>query len=202
MAMTKVEKASKAWLIKKLSREGYPTYARIFQDFDLNLTEDPTVVGFMDPRTGNITVNKGLDEDQVSVIIRHEILHNFLKHEKRLLNHLAEKTGLDPNALDDMNLKELRSALYSDDTFNIAADYEISNRGYTESDKRVARAIKLNGQLLTGLVTEDKHPDWVDLSVEQMYDKLKDDPERNTINGMLIDPTTFVDPMTGVTYGI
>ena len=156
----------------------------------------------MDPRTGNITVNKGLDEDQVSVIIRHEILHNFLKHEKRLLNHLAEKTGLDPNALDDMNLKELRSALYSDDTFNIAADYEISNRGYTESDKRVARAIKLNGQLLTGLVTEDKHPDWVDLSVEQMYDKLKADPERNTINGLLMDPTTFVDPMTGVTYGI
>ena len=58
---------------------------------------------------------------------------------------------------------------------NIAGDYEISNRGYTEQDKRIARSIMLNGKVLSGLVTEDQHPDWVDLSFEEMYDRLASD---------------------------
>lgn len=58
------------------------------------------------------------------------------------------------------------------ETSNIAGDYEISNRGYTDADKATVRAIMLNGQILQGLVTEDQHPDWVNLSLEEMYDKL------------------------------
>lgn len=176
MAMTKEEKQTKEYIWQKLSEDGYPTYAQIFWDLDLHLTAAPRVVGFMEPKSGTITINRNLDENQFSVIIRHEILHNYLKHEVRLLNHLADLQGLTDDDLQDMNLDELKDELkqqlYSDDTFNIAADYEISNKGYTEEDKDVARAILLNGETLQGLVTEDEHPEWVDWSVEDMYDAL------------------------------
>ena len=58
------------------------------------------------------------------------------------------------------------------DLSNIAADFEISNRGYTDADKRNVRKIKLGDQILRGLVTEDEYPDWEDKTYEEMYDEL------------------------------
>ena len=55
---------------------------------------------------------------------------------------------------------------------NIAADYEISNRGYTEKDKDIARSIILKDQILRGLVTEDEHADWVNKTFEEMLAEL------------------------------
>ena len=182
MSMTREERETKAYIQNKLAKQGYPTYASILGDFDLNLTRDPYTVGFMEPNKGRIVLNRGLDENQVSVIIRHEILHQFLEHERRLLKHLADKHNLDFDKVDDNSLNDLKRKLYSDDLFNIAADYEISNRGYTEDDKDDIRNILLNGQVLSGLVTEDEHPDWVDLSVEEMYDKLKEDKQNQSQN--------------------
>ena len=107
-----------------------------------------------------------------------------------------------------MNNK-LKRILYKDDTFNYAADYEISNRGYTTRDKENIRNIELNGRILSGLVTEDDHPDWVNLSVEEMYDKLieerkqaQEEALKTPINGFLQDDTTFIDPITGRVYGV
>ena len=175
MSMTKEEYVTKQYIQSKLAKQGYPTYARILGDFDLNLTNDPLTVGFMEPGKGRIVLNRGLDEDQVSVIIRHEILHQYLEHEKRLLKKLAKEHNLDYDKLDNNSLMSLRRKLYSNKQFNIAGDYEISNRGYTDKDKDDVRNILLNGQVLTGLVTEDKHPDWVDLSIEEMFDKLREE---------------------------
>lgn len=187
MAMTREEKMTKDYIWRKLSEEGYPTYANIFWNLDLHLTAAPRVVGYMEPTTGTITINRNLDEDQFSVIIRHEILHNYLKHEKRLLDYLAELRGLDPDDLTELDIDELKQELYKNDTFNVAADYEISNRGYTEEDKQTVRQILLNGQELKGLVTEDDHPEWVDWSVEDMYDALikeKKEAEQEAKNDM------------------
>ena len=180
MSMTREERDTKEYIQNKLAKQGYPTYASILGDFDLNLTRDPNTVGFMEPGKGRIVLNRGLDENQVSVIIRHEILHQFLEHERRLLKHLADEHNLDFDKVDDNSLNDLKRKLYSDDLFNVAADYEISNRGYTEDDKEDIRNILLNGQILTGLVTEDDHPDWVDLSVEEMYDKLREDRQNQS----------------------
>lgn len=180
MSMTREERDTKEYIQNKLAKQGYPTYASILGDFDLNLTRDPNTVGFMEPGKGRIVLNRGLDENQVSVIIRHEILHQFLEHERRLLKHLADEHNLDFDKVDDNSLNDLKRKLYSDDLFNVAADYEISNRGYTEDDKEDIRNILLNGQILTGLVTEDEHPDWVDLSVEEMYDKLREDRQNRS----------------------
>lgn len=205
MSMTREERIAKNEILNILARSGYPTYASILDDFDINLTKDPGVVGYMEPNKGKIVLNRGLDLDQVSTIVRHEILHQYLEHEKRLLTKLAKNKNLDFDDIDDLSLKELKQELYSNKDFNIAADYEISNRGYTDKDKDIIRSIKLNGQILTGLVTEDEHPDWVDMSVEDMYDELKklrkqdsqmdvdNEEEEVIIVGEFIDETSFVD---------
>ena len=172
MGMTREEKVTKDYIQTMLAKQGYVTYANIFSNFDLNLTNNPNVVGFMEPSKGRIVVNRNLQANQVSVIIRHEILHFFLEHEQRLVNKLAKKLGFDPDNLSLDQLENIKRELYKNKTFNIAGDYEISNRGYTDEDKEQVRNIELNGQILSGLVTEDKHPDWVDWTLEDMYDAL------------------------------
>ena len=178
MGMTVEERIAKRSIINILRTSGYPTYANIFKEFDLNLTSDPNTIGFMEPGKGRIVINRFLDERQVSVVIRHEILHHYLDHEQRLLRKLAADTGLDFDTLDDLSIQDLKKKLYANDTFNIAADFEISNRGYTEADKANTRNLNLNGNIVSGLVTEDHNPDWVDLSVEEMYEILNNEREQ------------------------
>lgn len=151
--MTKRERLAKSQVMNILGKQGYATYARLLQLFDLHLTKDPDVIAYMIPNKAIIVINEGLDIEQVSTVVRHEILHEYLSHQLRMERHL--------NGKPENHLQA-----------NIAGDYEISNRGYTEQDKRIARSIVLNGKVLSGLVTEDQHPDWVDLSYEEMYDRL------------------------------
>ena len=154
--MTARDEAAKEQIIRKLRSEGYPTYARLFDLFALNLTDNPDVVGYMLPGKAKIVLNENLSIDQVSTIVRHEILHEWLSHGAR-----SEKFN-----------KEHPDLLPDHDTSNIAADYEISNVGYTDKDKRAARAIILGDKTLQGLVTEDQYPGWEDKSFEEMYEEL------------------------------
>jgi len=184
--MTRREQMAKDQIYEILGKQGYPTYASLFNLFDLFLTKDPSVAAYMIPSQAKIVINDGLDIAQVSTIVRHEILHEYLTHEMRLLKHLAEKHGLKYDELTQNSLDDLKNELYSNDIFNIAADYEISNRGYTEADKSIVRGLKIGEQVVRGLVTEDDHEDWVDLPVEDMYDKLvaeqKKDQQKNKQN--------------------
>lgn len=166
--MTWEEQGTKEYLMERLAQQGYPSYALLLDKFALHLTDDPGVIAYMIPDKGIIVVNRFLNLKQMSTILRHEILHQYLEHGKRMLNKLGDE------ALQDASLSELS---------NIAADYEISNKGYTDEDKRVARAIMLNGEELKGLVTEDDHPDWVDLSYEEMLDKLLEEQKKNGSKG-------------------
>ena len=154
--MTKRERLAKSQVMNVLGKQGYATYARLLQLFDMHLTKDPDVVAYMIPSKAIIVINEGLDIDQVSTVVRHEILHEYLSHQLRMERHL--------NGKPENHLQA-----------NIAGDYDISNQGYTEQDKRIARSIVLNGKVISGLVTEDQHPDWVDLSYEEMYDRLASD---------------------------
>lgn len=162
MAITREEYLAKKQIMDILSKQGYPTYAHLLDLFDLNLTNDPNVVAYMIPNQGVIVLNRNLDIDQVSTFVRHEILHEYLAHQLRMMRHL-NISDYNEFAAKDPNLHQL---------INIAGDYEISNRGYTDKDKAIARNIKLNGQTLQGLVTEDEHPDWVDMGIEEMFDNL------------------------------
>ena len=154
--MTARDEAAKEQIIRKLRSEGYPTYARLFDLFDLNLTDNPDVVGYMLPGKAKIVLNENLSIDQVSTIVRHEILHEWLSHGARSKKFDKEHPDLLPDH----------------DTSNIAADYEISNVGYTDKDKQAARAIILGDKTLQGLVTEDQYPGWEDKSFEEMYEEL------------------------------
>lgn len=178
MTMTARERTAKSDLLWVLARDGYKAYAEILKNFDLNLTRDPDTVAYTQIGKGRIVVNENLRLNQVSMVVRHEILHNFLDHEKRMLKHLAQQANLDYDTLTDTDFNKLQRQLYSNSVFNIAGDFEISNRGYTEEDKKTAKNLWLNGKKVEGLVTEIDKPELVDMSIEDMYDKLSEEREQ------------------------
>lgn len=153
---------AKKQIIKILRDQKYNRYADLVGMFDIYLTDAPDVVGYMVPNAAKIVLNKDLDIYQVSVIVRHEILHEYLTHAKREQKFNAAHPDYTP----DHQL------------MNIAADMEISNRGYTHDDKVNVRSIRLHGQKLKGLVTEDHDPSWVTLSFEELYEKLLQEREQ------------------------
>ncbi len=150
---------AKRQLTRVLGEEGHATYAWLLEPFDVYLTDDPDVVGYMVPNQAKIVLNELLDTEQVSTIVRHELLHEWLTHAQR-----TQKFD-----------KEHPDRITNHDIANIAADFEISNRSYTEKDKRNSRRLKMGNQILRGLVTEDQYPGWEDMTFEEMYDKLTDE---------------------------
>lgn len=146
----------KLQIIDALRKEEHPTYGELLELFDVYITHDPNVVGYMLPGKAKIVLNGGLDIDQICTITRHEIMHEYLVHAMRD----AEFIKKHPEYIADHNIS------------NIAADYEISNRMYTDRDKSIARAIRLGDKTLQGLVTEDQYPGWEDMTFEEMYENL------------------------------
>lgn len=103
---------------------------------------------------------------------------------------LADEMGKEKTNLSQKDKDEIKKILYSTSLFNVAGDYEISNRGYTEKDKQVVRRIVMGAKVLSGLVTEDEHPDWVNLSVEEMYKRLREEAKEQAakpIQGSLVN---------------
>ena len=158
---TTLRKDAKDEIIKRLRQQGYATYANLVELFDIYLTDDPEVVGYMIPDKAKIVLNKELSIEQVSTLVRHEILHEFLTHMKR------------QQEFHDKNPKYLSNHQIA----NIAADFEISNLGYTDEDKRIAKRIKLGEKVVQCLVTDLDRPGWEDLTFEQMYEKLLEEQE-------------------------
>ena len=184
--MTELEKLAKDQIIQKLNSEGYPSYAKLFALFDLKLTDNPNTVGAMIPNKAVMIINKNLDIDQVSVIVRHEILHEYLTHQLRM----EQKLGADVWA-------KRTPAMHRQSNF--AGDYEISNLGYTEEDKNVVRHIVIGDKIISGLVTEDDHPDWVNKSFEEIYDLLQDkidDDKQNSNFSSLPDLMDNIDDLS------
>lgn len=178
MANTVLREDAKRQIIKVLREQGYPTYARLLGYFDVYLTDDPEVVGYMIPGKAKIVLNKNLSIYQVSTIVRHEILHEYLTHAARADKVNATRRGNSKIA-------------------NIAADFEISNRGYTRADKSIARRIQLGDKTLQGLVTEDSYPGWEHMTFEEMYNKLLDEQEKD--ESALKDLMDLLDAISGQT---
>ena len=160
MKMTRLEQAAKDQIIDILNKQGYPSYSKLLDKLDVKLIDtekNPDDIAYLDTNTATIYFNPDLSIEQVSMIARHEILHEYLTH--RMRAEIFKKENPD-------------YANISHDIENIAADFEISNRGYTEKDKAVARGIILRDKVLQGLVTEDMFPDWQDMSFEEMLNEL------------------------------
>lgn len=168
--MTKEDFAYKQDAIDILREGGYKTYANLLNLFDVNVTSDPDIAAAVDISKARILINRGVPREAVSTLLRHEILHRWLEHNIRLEQHVGK---------DKWSKRSYRDAMLG----NIAGDYEISNRGYTDKDKDIVRNLKLSlpdgtKKDFTGLVTELDHPDWADLSIEEMYDKLKEESDK------------------------
>lgn len=227
---TKMESQRKEQIRRAMSAAGYPTYAWILsQRFALNFYRprpgDKPFAAAMVPGKNVIIINPDITDNAfICMLIRHEIMHEYMKHHDRLLKHLYDKlnaegvTADNGETVEKHSLEEVERMLYSNSMANQAADYELSNEMYTEKDKdmqrNVGRYLKVNANL-RGLVTEDDHPDWVNLSVEEMYDKLTElmeqakkeaeeqlqkDEEEGVVRGVFLSKKSFFAPQKGVIY--
>ena len=160
------DQEAKNELTNILRRQGYATYARILQLFDFYYTDDEDTVAYMIPQQAAIVMNEKVNtEEMASVLIRHEILHEYLTHYERQIEFEKNHPGL-------------KLPQGSHKLANIAADFDISNTGYTDADKITVRSMMLGDRLLSGLVTEDHNADWVNLTFEEMYEKLLEMQEK------------------------
>lgn len=158
---------AKDYILDRLGNEGFRNYAYFLAPFDFVLVDDPDMVAAMLPGKAKIIINQNLDSEQILTVVRHEALHELLKHHARMEQKFAAQ-GKD---------WEKRTGKQHE-LANIAGDYEISNLGYEEADKDIVRNLKINDRLMRGLVTEDDHPDWVNKSYEEMYDLLSAEWEK------------------------
>lgn len=185
----KLAAAAKRQIMRVLSSEGYRTYAEFLSKLNVKLVDPEECATAMIDNKGNISINRTLNADQVSVVVRHEILHLRLDHFSRLLKWMQQHPGKEPTT------REARQLFF--EINNIAADMEISNRGYTTKDKRAIRSLIFGNEVISGIVTEDEFPDWVDLTFEEMFDKLlelkKDDIEQAQKMNRLIKKLSELD---------
>ena len=129
----------------------------------------------MIPQKAAIVMNEKItDEPTVSMLVRHEILHEYLTHLERQIEFEKNHPGLKPPKSNN------RLA-------NIAADFEISNLGYTDADKMKVRNIMMGDKILSGLVTEDENPAWVNMTFEEMYEEIlkRNQEEQDQLSQML-----------------
>ena len=178
--MSPHDKLVKEQLIEHLIDNGYGTYAKRLKEFDVYVAEmyEGIYIGTaaMFPETGDIVINPGWfddpDEnramDQLSVLIRHELLHFLLVHEQRLVDHLK---ATDPNFEDTYRQASIHRIA------NYAMDWELSDIGYDDHDKEVVRVMTLNGRVIGGLILSDDHPEWVNKPMEELFDLIKKEVE-------------------------
>jgi hypothetical protein len=182
--MNDQDKLVKEQLIEHLIENGYGTYAKRLKEFYVYVAEIfngiPIGTAAMFPNTGDIVINPGFfdlpDEkqawDQLSVLVRHEILHFLLVHEKRLFDHLV---ATDPNFEESYKKASIHQIA------NYAMDWELSDVGYDEHDKEVVRIMTLNGEVIGGLILSDDHPEWINKPMEELFELVKKEVEAGRI---------------------
>lgn len=176
--MSPRDKLVKEQLIEHLIENGYGTYAKRLKEFEVIVADMyngvPIEVAAMFPYGGEIVINPGFFDDpdeehamnQLSVIIRHELLHFLLTHEQRLVDHLKETDPDFARTYEDPSIHQIA---------NYAMDWELSDIGYDEHDKEVVRVMKLNGEVIGGLILSDDHPEWVKKPMEELFDLVREE---------------------------
>jgi hypothetical protein len=182
--MSDRDKLVKEQLIEHLIDNGYGTYAKRLKEFELFVADMfngvPIGTAAMFPETGEIVINPGFfdlpDEEQawnqLSVLIRHEMLHFLLVHEKRLFDHLV---ATDPKFEETYKKASIHIIA------NYAMDWELSDLGYDEHDKEVVRVMTLNGEVIGGLILSDDHPEWIHKPMEELFELVKKEVEEGRI---------------------
>lgn len=177
--MTDRERKVKKALCQLLIDKGHRKYAERFWKLDFNIVDskkhpDFTAAISFDEATvfisdGFLGSGQGIF-NQLDVLLRHEMAHNLMMHQIRLMYVFKKLHAKDP----DEAYEHIRYSASLHTILNIIEDFEISNKRYSAADKQIVRNMMLNGELIGGLVTED-HRNWENMSLEAMYDELTKD---------------------------
>ena len=161
--MSKEEAGLKAALIALLKDDGrghkHGLFAKRLNEFDVQIVpwkDEPgfTAACYFDK--GIIQIGEGFLSNpstfsQLSVLVRHELLHFLLQHQLRMEAMLRKKYG-------DEFVKKAETSGSVHNLLNIIDDLEISNRGYDDSDKKTVENMVLNNRVIGGLVTDLVRP--------------------------------------------
>jgi len=166
----------KTALIELLRDDGrghhHAKFAERLKDFDVKivaLKDDPEMTAAMDFEDGIIYISEGflLHKStffQLNLLLRHEIGHYLLQHQLKMMREFTKRYG-------DRGYAHIKLSKLIHDLTNVLADYEISNKIYLDDgDKELAQHLVLNGKVISGLVTELEHKDWMGLSLVEMYE--------------------------------
>lgn len=164
--MTREELLLRKELVKLLIANNHPKFARRLAKFNVNIVElkdAPDFVAAISYDEGTVYISRGLLLDQATfkqldVLMRHELAHNLLMHQVRLMRHLGDELG-----------ERFSSSATLHQLLNIIEDWDISNTRYSEADKKIVKNLWLNGRLFPGLVTELDKPGWEKMTLEEMY---------------------------------
>jgi hypothetical protein len=175
--MTGRERQVKKALCQLLIDKGHRKYAERFWKLDFNIVDskkhpDFTAAISFDEATvfvsdGFLGSGQGIF-NQLDVLLRHELAHNLMMHQIRLMYVFKKIHANDP----DEAYERIRYSASLHEILNIIEDFEISNKRYTTADKKIVRNMQLNGEIIGGLVTEDHRQSWEKMSLESMYDEL------------------------------
>jgi hypothetical protein len=174
--MTDRERKLKKALCQLLIDKGHRKYAQRFWKLDFNIIDskkhpDFTAAISFDEATvfisdGFLGSGQGIF-NQLDVLLRHELAHNLMMHQIRMMYVFKKLHASDP----DNAYEHIKYSASLHEILNIIEDFEISNKRYSAEDKKIVKNMMLNGQVIGGLVTED-HRGWDKLSLEAMYDEL------------------------------
>jgi hypothetical protein len=174
--MTDRERKLKKALCQLLIDRGHRKYAERFWKLDFNIIDskkhpDFTAAISFDEATvfisdGFLGSGQGIF-NQLDVLLRHELAHNLMMHQIRLMYVFKKLHANDP----DNAYEHIKYSMSLHEILNIIEDFEISNKRYSAEDKKIVKNMQLNGQVIGGLVTEE-HRGWEKLSLEAMYDEL------------------------------
>ena len=175
--MTDRERKVKKALCQLLIDKGHRKYAERFWKLDFNIIDskkhpDFTAAISFDEATvfisdGFLGSGEGIFS-QLDVLLRHELAHNLMMHQIRLM-YVFKKIHADNP---DEAYEHISYSASLHEILNIIEDFEISNKRYTATDKKIVRAMQLNGRVIGGLVTEDHRSSWEKMPLETMYDEL------------------------------
>ena len=178
--MTDRERKVKKALCQLLINRGHRKYAERFWKFDFNIIDskkhpDFTAAISFDEATVFISDGfLGTSEaifNQLDVLLRHELAHNLMMHQIRLMHVFKRLHKNNP----DEAYEHISYSASLHHILNIIEDFEISNKRYTDADKKIVRAMTLNGRVISGLITEEHRTNWATMPLEAMYNELSNE---------------------------
>lgn len=202
--MTDRERKVKKALCQLLIKRGHRKYAERFWKFDFNIIDskkhpDFTAAISFDEATVFISDGfLGTSEaifNQLDVLLRHELAHNLMMHQIRLMHIFKRLHKNDP----DEAYEHIRYSASLQQILNIIEDFEISNKRYTEADKKIVKAMVLNGRVIGGLITEKHRSNWASLPLEAMYNELSN--ELIAINSAIRSDPDWQPTKNGKSWG-